>query len=137
MPHAGGSSAFARRAFNEPIGFIVGWIQLLNYTATVSISAYTAISYLGVFGKYVALFETLREPLPHALAAVALTGGLIVLNIVGIQESSAINLSLALLDLLTQFVLVILGIWLLLNIQTVLHNIHWGVAPTWGNFLAS
>ena len=38
IPHAGGSSSFARRAFNEPIGFLVGWVQLLNYTSTVSIS---------------------------------------------------------------------------------------------------
>src|SRR5450759_4411989 len=52
LPHAGGSSQFARRAFNAPIGFLVGWVQLLNYTATVSISAYFAISYLGVFSKY-------------------------------------------------------------------------------------
>src|ERR1700739_932100 len=56
LPHAGGSSSFARRAFNQPIGFIVGWVQLLNYTATVSISAYFAISYLGVFGQYFWLF---------------------------------------------------------------------------------
>src|SRR5438094_9139135 len=112
MPHAGGSSAFARRAFNEPLGFLVGWIQLLNYTATVSISAYTAISYLGIFGKYVPVFQVLnshQDPLPHALAAVVLTGLLIILNVVGIQESSAINLTLALVDLVTQFVLVLLG----------------------------
>src|SRR3981081_4228254 len=60
LPHAGGSSSFARRAFNEPIGFIVGWVQLLNYTATVSISAYFAISYLGVFGKYFSFFNQLK-----------------------------------------------------------------------------
>src|SRR5436853_3246744 len=53
LPHAGGSSSFARRAFTQPIGFIVGWVQLLNYTATVSISSYFAISYLGFLGKYV------------------------------------------------------------------------------------
>src|SRR5262245_63905117 len=46
IPYAGGSSSFARRAFNETTGFLVGWIQLLNYTATVSISAYFAIGYL-------------------------------------------------------------------------------------------
>src|SRR5919198_1067565 len=56
MPHAGGASSFARRAFNEPLGFIVGWVQLLNYAVTVSISAYTAISYLTVFAKYVSVF---------------------------------------------------------------------------------
>jgi APA family basic amino acid/polyamine antiporter len=57
--------------------------------------------------------------------------------VIGIQESSFLNLVLAFTDLVTQFVLVILGIVLLLDIRTVLDNIHWGVAPTWSNFLAS
>jgi APA family basic amino acid/polyamine antiporter len=133
VPQAGGSSSFARRAFNQPAGFLVGWIQLLNYTATVSISAYTGIAYLTVFP----IFHILSEPFGHAVATIVLIGLLIVINIVGIQESSVLNLSLAVLDLATQVVLVLLGIFLLLNIQTVLSNIHWGIAPTWGNFLAS
>src|ERR1700686_5496565 len=61
LPHAGGSSSCARRAFNEPIGFLVGWVQLLNYTATVSISAYFAVSSLGVFGKYFWLFGEFKS----------------------------------------------------------------------------
>src|SRR5262249_9742722 len=65
------------------------------------------------------------------------TGVLIIVNVVGIQESSLLNLVLALLDLATQVVLVALGIWLLLNITTVIHNVHLGVAPTWGSFVAS
>jgi len=138
LPHAGGSSSFARRAFNEPLGFIVGWVQLLNYTATVSISAYFAISYLGVFGKYFWLFYYMSNYGSwHVGGTIVLIAILIAVNIIGIQESSALNLVLALADLLTQFVLVILGLILLLNIQTVIHNVHWGVAPTWGNFLAS
>ena len=137
IPHAGGSSSFAKRAFNAPIGFLVGWIQLLNYTATVSTSSYFAIGYLGIFGQYVPAFHALTSPQWHAAAAVALTGILMVVNVIGIQESSAINFFLALLDLGTQLVLVMLGIFLLLNISTVIHNIHPGVAPTWGKFLAS
>src|SRR5947209_20380631 len=62
---------------------------------------------------------------------------LIVINIVGMQESSALNLVLALVDLVTQFALVILGIFILLKIDVVFRNLHWGIAPTWGNFLAS
>ena len=138
LPHAGGSSSFARRAFNQPIGFIVGWVQLLNYTATASISAYFAIGYLGVFGKYVPLFELVRHnDAAHVAATAVLIGVLIVVNIIGIQESSLLNLVLAFTDLVTQFVLVILGLILLLNLRTVLSNIHLGVAPTWGTFLAS
>ena len=82
LPHAGGSSSFARRAFNEPIGFIVGWVQLLNYTATVSISSYFAISYLGVFGRYVPLFEMLKEnDAWHVGATILLIAFLVGVNI--------------------------------------------------------
>src|SRR5437867_4122657 len=133
LPHAGGSSSFARRAFNPPIGFIVGWVQLLNYTATVSISAYFAISYLGFFE----IFGLLKNNnVWHVVATLVLIGLLVVVNVIGIQESSALNLVLAFTDLITQFVLVILGLILLLSLPTVINNIHLGVAPTWGNFLA-
>jgi len=137
LPHAGGSSSFARRAFNAPVGFIVGWVQLLNYTATVSISSYFAISYLGFLGRYVSFLEPLNlSQSNHVLATVVLIGLLVVVNVIGIQESSAINLVLAFADLITQFVLVILGIILLLNFQHIISSIHLGVAPTWSNFLA-
>ncbi len=137
LPHAGGSSSFARRAFNAPIGFIVGWVQLLNYTATVSISSYFAISYLGFLGKYLPLLEPLKNDQgTHVAATVVLIAILVGVNVIGIQESSALNLVLAFTDLVTQFVLVLLGILLLLNLQTVVNNIHLGLAPTWGNFLA-
>jgi len=137
LPHAGGSSSFARRAFNQPIGFIVGWVQLLNYTATVSISAYFAISYLGFFEKYSPLFGLLKNNnVWHVGATLVLIGLLVMVNVIGIQESSALNLALAFTDLITQFVLVILGLILLLSIPTVISNIHLGIAPTWGNFLA-
>jgi len=137
LPHAGGSSSFARRAFNEPIGFIVGWVQLLNYTATVSISAYFAISYLAFLGKYVSILNPLTGQTAHVVATVVLIAALIVVNVIGIQESSAINLVLAFTDLVTQVVLVILGIILLLSFPVIIHNLdHLGVAPTWGNFLA-
>jgi len=137
LPHAGGSSSFARRAFNAPIGFIVGWVQLLNYTATVSISSYFAISYLGFLGRYVSILAPLtRDQTSHVLGTIVLIFLLVVVNVIGIQESSAINLVLAFADLITQFVLVILGLILLLNIQNIINGIHLGVAPTWGNFLA-
>jgi APA family basic amino acid/polyamine antiporter len=137
LPHAGGSSSFARRAFNQPIGFIVGWVQLLNYTATVSISAYFAIGYLAFLGKYVSVLSLLGNQTTHVVATVVLIGLLIIVNIIGIQESSAINLVLAFTDLVTQVVLVILGIILLVHFRDIVANLsHLGVAPTWGNFLA-
>src|SRR3954464_5812207 len=39
-PEAGGSSSFARRAFNEFWSFFAAWGQMLNYTITIAISAF-------------------------------------------------------------------------------------------------
>ena len=37
-PEAGGSSSFARRAFNEFWSFFAAWAQMLTYVATIAIS---------------------------------------------------------------------------------------------------
>ena len=56
-PEAGGSSSFARRAFNESASFFAAWAQMLNYTITIAISAFFVPHYLGgVLG-----FEALRH----------------------------------------------------------------------------
>src|SRR5919205_2822938 len=48
-PEAGGSSSFARHAFNEFWAFFAAWGQMLNYIITCSISAFFVPHYLGVF----------------------------------------------------------------------------------------
>jgi len=48
-PEAGGSSSFARHAFNEVASFLAAWGQMLNYMVTISISAYFVPHYLSVF----------------------------------------------------------------------------------------
>src|SRR3981081_1439632 len=45
-PEAGGSSSFARHAFNEFWSFFAAWAQMLNYTATIPISAFFVPHYL-------------------------------------------------------------------------------------------
>src|SRR5438445_9676760 len=45
-PEAGGSSSFARRAFNEFWSFFAAWGQMLNYIITVAISAVFVPHYL-------------------------------------------------------------------------------------------
>ena len=49
LPEAGGSGAFAFRAFNPWVSFIASWVLMLDYIVTMSISAFTAVSYLGYF----------------------------------------------------------------------------------------
>jgi basic amino acid/polyamine antiporter, APA family len=128
FPEAGGSSSFARHAFNELVSFVAAWGQMLNYTITVAISAYFVPHYLAVFWA----------PLGHApgdvIAGAALIAGLAVLNIRGSQESAKLNLILAIADLATQVVLVGIGLVLVFSPQVLVDNIHLGIAPTWSNF---
>src|SRR5262245_38645513 len=46
-PEAGGSSSFARRAFNEFWSFFAAWGQMLNYVITIAISSFFVPHYLG------------------------------------------------------------------------------------------
>ena len=54
-PEAGGSSSFARHAFNELVSFGAAWAQMLNYIITIAISAFFVPHYLSIF------WEPLRE----------------------------------------------------------------------------
>ena len=61
---------------------------------------------------------------------------LVLLNIVGIQEAARLNIFLAVVDFATQLLLVIVGFALVFDPHIVFStNLHWGVAPTWSNFL--
>jgi basic amino acid/polyamine antiporter, APA family len=48
-PEAGGSSSFARHAFNELVSFGAAWSQMLNYVITIAISAFFVPHYLSIF----------------------------------------------------------------------------------------
>jgi APA family basic amino acid/polyamine antiporter len=127
-PEAGGSSSFARHAFNEFVSFIAGWGQMLNYIITVAISAYFVPHYLAVF------WEPLGEGPGDIIGGIVLIALLAALNVKGTRESARFNLVLAVADLLTQVVLVAIGLALVLDPQILVDNVELGVAPTWGDF---
>jgi basic amino acid/polyamine antiporter, APA family len=128
-PEAGGSSSFARRAFNEFWSFFAAWGQMLNYIITVAISAFFVPHYLGVF------WEPLRESPADILFGVGVVVVLAVLNVVGVQESARLNIFLALADFFTQVLLVVIGVFLVLSPETLVENVDFGTYPSLGDFL--
>ena len=128
-PEAGGSSSFARHAFNELVSFLAAWAQMLNYIITIAISAFFVPHYLSIF------WGPLRENPWDIVGGVAVVVVLVLLNIVGIQEAARLNIFLAVVDFATQLLLVIVGFALIFDPHVVFSaNIHWGIAPTWQNF---
>jgi basic amino acid/polyamine antiporter, APA family len=128
-PEAGGSASFARHAFNEVVSFFAAWGQMLNYIITVSISAFFVPHYLAVFWPW------LGDSPGDIIGGIVVIVFLAALNVKGTQESSRLNLILAVADLCTQVILVVIGMVLVFSPDILTSNVHLGVAPSWGDFL--
>ena len=129
FPEAGGSSSFARHAFNEVVSFGAGWAQLLNYMVTISISAFFVPHYLSVF------WGPLRENPWDIVGGAVVILVLVALNVFGIREAVRLNVILAIVDFSTQVLLVLIGASLIFHPHLLASNVHFGVAPQWSKFL--
>jgi basic amino acid/polyamine antiporter, APA family len=132
FPEAGGSSSFARHAFNEFWSFFAAWGQMLNYMLTVATSAFFVPHYIG--GLF---WSALAHPPGDVIAGITVIVVLAAINVRGVEESLGVNLVLAVIDFATQVLIVILGLFLVFSPQTLVNNVQLGVAPTWGNFLVA
>src|SRR5437867_8231617 len=126
-PEAGGSSSFARHAFNELVSFGAAWAQMLNYVITIAISAFFVPHYLSIF------WGPLRENPWDIVGGAIVIVLLVSLNVVGIREAAGLNIFLAVIDFATQLLLVLLGFYLILSPSALVNNVHLGTAPSWGN----
>jgi len=129
FPEAGGSSSFARRAFNEFWSFFAAWGQMLTYIITISISAFFVPHYLGVF------WSPLGESPADIFGGIVVVVLLGTLNIVGVKESAGVNIGFAVADFLTQVLLVGIGIVLVFDPDLLIRQIDLGTVPTVGDFL--
>ena len=109
FPEAGGSSSFARHAFNEFVSFFAGWALSLDYILTIAISAFFVPHYLGAF------FPALTHNPGDIIGGLVVIVALAALNIRGIGESAKLNFLLAIADLITQVVIILVGAALVLN----------------------
>jgi basic amino acid/polyamine antiporter, APA family len=129
-PEAGGSSSFARHAFNEFWSFFAAWGQMLNYIITVAISAFFVPHYIG--GLFWPYLKTSPGDIFFGIGVIVLLSAI---NVVGVKEAARLNIFLAFIDFSTQLLLVVVGGVLVFSPHVLIHNVHLGVAPTWKNFI--
>lgn len=128
-PEAGGSASFARHGFNDSVSFISGWALMLSYIVTIAISAFVIPPYLGYF------WPILKE---SAVVSTAVSMGIIfflmVINVIGVRETSIVNVFAAIFDLLVQLLIIALGLMVVFNFDVLVHNIkfYW---PGWENLV--
>src|SRR5919204_2260758 len=109
FPEAGGSASFARHAFDELVSFTAGWAQMLVYIVTVAVSAFFVPHYLSIF------LEPLRTNPWDIVGGAIVIVVLVALNIVGVQEAASLNIFLAVVDFVTQLLLVLVGFALIFS----------------------
>ena len=130
-PEAGGSSLFARQAFNEFWSFFTAWAQMLNYVITIAISAFFAAHYAG--GVSWDYFSTSPGDIVFGVALIAL---LALVNVRGVKDAVSVNIVLAVIDFMSQLALVLAGLFLVFNPEVLSENMSFlGTAPTWKDFL--
>ncbi len=129
IPDSVGAASFARRAFNDLVGFIAGWAAVLDYVIAISLSALFLPHYVaGAFGSP-GLFSGGQAAAVAVAVLVVVTG----LRLVRRTNVYALGVVLAVLDLIVQISLAVLGLALLFSWHRLTGDIHLGVRPTWNS----
>lgn len=130
---SGGSASYARRAFNDLVSFVAGWGLLLDYIVTIAISAFT-------IGPYLSYFIPGLKDIPIQIGfTVAVILLLLILNIWGVKESTRTSFFLMIFTVLTQLVLIIVGLFSIDDLVTFFSQIKINKSgalnvPSWDEF---
>lgn len=126
----GGSSVFARYAFNELVSFVAGWSILLDYAILVAVTAFTTTNYLAEF------WNPLGSGLPEVLVAIGIVVAVAVWNVFGVSiRQLQRQIVVAIADIGVQLVVIVLGLIMLLDPGVVLDSIELGSTPTTGDLI--
>ncbi|MEM2896770.1 MAG: APC family permease [Candidatus Bathyarchaeia archaeon] len=135
-PYAGGAHVYAMKAFNDFFGFIAGWAVMLDYTIDIALFSLATAGYLSFFfpsiktATFSLNFLGIQINL-NCLGIVAflLVMMLLVINIMGIKESSIFNEILVSWDLIVECALLFLGLILAFSISSFLSQLKTIGAP--------
>ncbi len=121
----GGSTVFARYAFNELWSFVAGWAVLLDYVILIAATAFSATNYLGAF------WAPLGHGSVETVALLAILAYVAVRNIRGFSTTRSRRMRLLVAaDLALQLLLIGLGMALLFDAQAITASIDLGSSPT-------
>jgi len=131
IPETGGAATFVRRAFNDLAGFLTGWALFLDYLIVIALSALFMPHYLGAALK----MESLEHNPWDVVIGVAVVLGIAALRLVRRSAFYRYGIVVAVLDLLTQLLLVVLGFAFLFSGEALTHDVSIGTHPSWHQIL--
>ncbi len=123
----GGSPLIVRRAFGDAAGFLVGWAVLLDLLVVMLLSALFVPRYAeAAIGRIGEMSNQSAELIGVGVIAVLAAGRLVP----RISRTDLVR-PLALVDMLSQLTLAVLGLAALGQLDVLTRSIDLGVAPTW------
>jgi APA family basic amino acid/polyamine antiporter len=131
IPETGGAATFVRRAFNDLAGFFTGWALFLDYLIVIALSALFMPHYLGAALQW----ESLEHNPWDVVIGVAVVFGVAAIRLVRRSAFYRYGIVVAVLDLLTQLLLVILGFAFLFSGDALTRGVSIGSHPTWHQIL--
>ncbi len=121
----GGAATFVRIAFNDLWGFVTGWALFLDYLIVIALSALYAPHYAAA-----AMFTSVRTPWDVVFGC-AVIAGIAAFRLLRNRRIFRFALVIALVDLATQMLLVILGFALLFSPDALTKGTSLGSNPRW------
>ena len=125
----GGAATFVRIAFNDLWGFVTGWALFLDYLIVIALSALYVPHYAAA-----AMFTTISKPW-DVVAGCAVIAGIAAFRLLRNRRIFRFALVIALVDLATQVLLVVLGLALLFSPNALAQGTSLGTNPTWHSIL--
>ena len=127
FPETGGAATFVRRAFNDPAGFLTGWVLFLDYLIVIALAALFIPHYIGTA---VGWEEVTEEPW-DVVVGIGVIVLITALRLIRRSQLYRIGIVLAAVALTTHLLLVVLGFALLLSSEGLTEGVDLGTAPTW------
>src|SRR5947207_4376495 len=121
----GGAATFVRIAFNDLWGFVTGWVLFLDYLIVIALSALFLPHYVAG-----AFFTKLHRPW-DVVAGCGVIAGVAVIRLIHRTRLHRWALIVALVDLWTQLLIVVLGMALLFSPHALTAGTSLGETPTW------
>jgi APA family basic amino acid/polyamine antiporter len=129
IPETGGAATFVRRAFNDPLGFVTGWVLLLDYLIVVALAGLFTPHYIGqALG-----WEGITHRPWDAIFGVLTILGLAASRLVRRTQLYRVAVVVAGLAFTTHVLLIVLGGAFILSKEGFASGVDMGSAPTWSH----
>ncbi len=129
IPETGGAATLVRKAFNDLAGFCTGWVLFLDYVIVIALSALFLPHYLGGALQIDALDDRPWD----VVVGVLVIAGVAVVRLFRRPGLYAIGVAVAVLDLTTQILLVVLGLAFLFTPDALSEGVTIGSEPGWSD----